>query len=108
MTPAVKVATAMVNVILPAAVSLIGTAQVGTGASSLFCVSVALAVASSSDVVDDPADVPMATVAKPDDKTAVVTLIHPPVIIELMGMRVLIAGVIAAIAPPFTAKSYLA
>jgi len=93
-----------VNVIFPAAVSLIGTANVGTVFNNLSDVNVVLAVAARIEVADEPAEVPMATVPDPDDVTAVVTLMVPPVIIVLSGMLVVTAGVIVETAPPSTAK----
>ena len=60
MTPAVRSAVAMVNVIVPAAVILTGVANTGTAFNTASSESVALAVAPLIDVVLDPADVPMA------------------------------------------------
>lgn len=68
----------------------------------------ALPVAASSEFADDPAEVPIATVAAPPEVTAVVDWIDTFTITAFAGSVTLLAGVIAPTAPPSLAKLYCA
>src|ERR1051325_8750582 len=111
MTPAVNAAVPIVKVIPPAPVSFLGAAKVVTVASTAFNVRDVLAVAAKSVVVLPPVPAhPIATVAEPEDVTAVVTLTTPPTKIALAGMVVFAVapGVIVETSPPSVANEYFA
>lgn len=82
--------------------------NLGTPVMSAFTESDAFAVAARMEVVDEPAEVPIPTVAEPSEVTAVVELIVPPTRIALFGIMSDVAGVIVLWTPPSTAKLYKA
>ena len=104
MTPAVRAAVAIVTVMLPAVVIFLGAAKVVAVGVAKSAVREAFAVAAIRVFVALPPETPIATVADPEDVTAVVTFITPERRMASAGMVVFCAGVIVLTAPPSVAK----
>ena len=93
---------------LPAAVILTGAAKVTVPFINASALNEPTASAVLMLLAALPAVVPTAIVAAPPDVAAVVEFNVAPTITALSGKVAVVASVIAPIAPPSTAKSYLA